>query len=68
MLSKNTFSTEHLQTTASEFLQKDIDKFIDCQTNKSTKKIHVWRKKAKHEREKRTQMRITEGLAATEKG
>ena len=31
-----------------EFLQKDIDKFIDCQTNESTKKIHVWRKKAKH--------------------
>ena len=48
MLSKNAFPTEHLQTTASEFLQKDIDKFIDCQTNESTKKIHVWRKKAKH--------------------
>ena len=45
VLYKNTFSTEHLQTTASEFLQKDIDKFIDCQTNKSTKKIHIWRKK-----------------------
>ena len=44
----NTFSTEHLQTTASEFLQKDNDKFIDCQTNESTKKIHIWRKKAKH--------------------
>ena len=45
---KNTFFTEHLQTTSSEFLQKDIDKFIDCQTNESTKKIHVQRKKAKH--------------------
>ena len=45
MLSKNTFSTEHLQTTASEFLLKDIDKFIDCQTNESTKMIHIWRKK-----------------------
>ena len=48
MFSKNTFSTEHLQATASEFLQKDIDKFIDCQTNESTKKIHIRRKKAKH--------------------
>ena len=48
MLSKNTFSTEHLQTTASEFLQKDIDKFIGCQTKESTKKIHAWRKKVKH--------------------
>ena len=45
MLYENTFSTEHLQTAASEFLQKDIDKFIDCETNESTKKIHVWRKK-----------------------
>ena len=44
-LSKNTFSTEYLQTTASEFLQKDIDKFIDYQTNESTKAIHVWRKR-----------------------
>ena len=67
-LSKNTFSTEHLQTTASEFLQKDIDKFIDCQTNESTEKIHIWRKKGKHGTEKRTQMPVTEGLAATNKG
>ena len=44
----NTFSIENLQTTASEFLQKDIDKFIDCQTNESTKKNHIWGKKAKH--------------------
>ena len=52
MLYKNTFPTEHLQTTASEFLQKDIDKFKDCQTNESTKKIDIWRKKAKHETER----------------
>ena len=45
---KNTFSTDHLQTTASEFLQKDIDKFIECQTNERTKEIHIRRKKAKH--------------------
>ena len=69
MLSKNTFSTEHLQTTASEFLQKDIDKFIDCQTNESTKKIHIWRKKAKRGTERNgTQIQVTEGLAATDKG
>ena len=48
VLSKNTFSTEHLQTIASEFLLKDIDKFKKCQTNESTKKIHIWRKRAKH--------------------
>ena len=45
VLYKNTFSTEHLQTTASEFLQKDIDKFKECQTNESTKKIHLRKKK-----------------------
>ena len=48
-ISKNTFSTEHLQTTAFEFLQKDIDKFNECQTNESAKKIHLRRKKGKHE-------------------
>ena len=69
MLSKTTFSTEHLQTTASEFLQKDIDKFIDCQANESTKKIHAWREKNKAwNREKRTQMPVTKGLAETDKG
>ena len=47
LLSKNTFSTEHLQATASEFLQKDIDRFIEFQTNENTK-IHTRRKKAKH--------------------
>ena len=69
MLSKNTFSTEHVQETASEFLQKDIDKFIDCQTNESTKRIHIWRKKAKYGAERNgTHMPVTEGLAATDKG
>ena len=48
VLCKNTFTTEHLNTTAFEFLQKDNDKFKECQTNESTKKIHLWRKKAKH--------------------
>ena len=48
MLRKNTFSIEHIQATASEFLQKDIDKFKECQTSESTKKIHLQRKKAKH--------------------
>ena len=46
-ISKNSFPTEHLKTTA-EFLQIDIDKFKECQTNDSTKKIHLWRKKGKH--------------------
>ena len=45
MLYKNTFSTEHLQTTGSDFLQKDIDKCKECQTNASTRKIHLQRKK-----------------------
>ena len=31
MLSENTFSmTKHLQTTAPEFLQNDLDKFEEC--------------------------------------
>ena len=51
MLYKNTFSKEHLQTTAYEFLQKDIDKFKECQTNESTKKIRLPGKKGKHETE-----------------
>ena len=70
VLYKNTFSTEHLQTTASEFLQKDIDKCKECQTNERTKKIHLQRKKRKAwNRGKRTQMpvTITEGLATTDK-
>ena len=48
MLYENTFSTEHLQTAASEFLQKCIDKCKEFQTDKSTKKIHLRRKKGKH--------------------
>ena len=48
VLSKNTFSTKHLQMTASDILEKDIGKFKKCQINKSAKKIHTLRKKAKH--------------------
>ena len=51
MLYKNNFSKEHLQTTTSEFLQKDIDKFKECQTNENTKKIHLSGKKGKPETE-----------------
>ena len=63
MLYKNTFSTEHLQTAASEFLQKDIDEY---QTKESTKKIHLWSKKGKN----KTQMpvTITEDLTETDMG
>ena len=71
MISKNTFSTEHHQTAASAFLQKNIDKFKECQTNKRTKKIHIWRKKAKHGaegNELQCQLLLTQGLAATDKG
>ena len=39
------FSTEQLQTILSEFLQKDIEKCQEYQTNKSTKEIHLCRKK-----------------------
>ena len=70
-ISKDIFSTEHLQTTASEFLQKYIDKFKECQTNESTKKIQARSKKGKvWNRGKRTQMpvTVTEGLAVTDKG
>ena len=38
MLYKNTFSTEHLQTNASEFPQKDFDKLKVCQTNEKGEK------------------------------
>ena len=66
MLSKNTFSTEQLQTTASEFLQKDIDKLSNKRKYKNDsymdKKSKAWN------REKRFQMPATEGLAATDKG
>ena len=56
---------------ASEFLQKDINKFKECRTNESTRKIHLRGKKRKAwNRGKRTQMPVTmtEGLAATDKG
>ena len=57
-------STKHLQTTTSEFLQKDIGKFKEFQTNENTKKIHVWnRVKQTH-----IPVTITEDLAATDKG
>ena len=52
MLHKNTFSTERLQTTASntasEFLQKNIDKCKERQTNESKKKDSFTEKKEKH--------------------
>ena len=56
--------------TASEFPQKDIDKFKECQRNESTKKIHLRKKKRKAwNRGKSTQMSvtITEGLAVIDK-
>ena len=55
----------------SKFLQIDIEKiFKKCQTNESTKKIHLRGKKGKHGTGKQTQIPITltEGLAATDKG
>ena len=39
--------TEHLQTTASEFPQKDTDKCKESQKSESTKQIHLRRKKKK---------------------
>ena len=47
VLYKIAFSAEYPQMTASEFLQKDICfyKFKECQTNESTKKIHLRGKK-----------------------
>ena len=55
--------------TASEFPQKDIDKFKECQTNESTKKIHLRKKRKAWNRGKSTQMSvtITEGLAVIDK-
>ena len=58
-ITKNAFSTEHIHKTASEFLPKDIDKFKECQTNESTKKNHLRRKKRKAwNRGKQTQMPV----------
>ena len=70
-ISENTFSTGHLQTAASEFLKKDIDKFKECKTNENTKKDSFTEKKRKAWNiRKQTQMpsTVTEGLAATGKG
>ena len=69
MLYKNTLSKEHLQTTVSEFLQKDIDKLKKCQTNESNDSFTGKKRKAWN-RGKRTQKPVTttEGLAATDKG
>ena len=69
VLYKNTFSTEHLKTIASEFLQKDIHKFKEYHTNESTKKNHLWGKKGNRE-QKETKSNVSyiiEGLAATDK-
>ena len=70
MLYKNTFSTEHLQTIASEFLQKDIDKCNEYQTNESAKRFTYREKRKSSNIGKLTQMPVTiiEGLAATDKG
>ena len=67
MLYKNAFPTEHLQTTASEFLQKDNDKFKKMSDKRKYKKDSEKRKS--WNRGKVTQMPITttEDLAATDK-
>ena len=61
----NTFSTEHIQTTASEFLEKDIDKFNVRQTKVQKNSFTEKTRKACN-RGKRTQMpvTVTEGLPA----
>ena len=51
-----------------KFLQKDIDKFKECQTNKSTKDSFTEKKRKAWNRGKRTQMPVAEDLAATDKG
>ena len=54
-----------------KFLQTDIEKLKKrCQTNESTKKIHLQGKKGNHGTGKQTEVPITltEGLAATDKG
>ena len=65
---KNTFfSTEHLQATASEFLQKDIDKFIIVRQTKVQKRFIYGEKKQSME-QRETNSNVTEGLAASDKG
>ena len=54
-----------------KFLQKDINKFKECQKNEGTKKDSFVEKKGKvSNRGKRTQMLVTEteGLVAIDKG
>ena len=71
MLSKNTFSTEQFQATASEFLQKDTDKSKECQTNETYQKESYTEKKSKAwNRGKQTHIPVTltESLVATDKG
>ena len=45
---------------------KNIDKLKECQTNESTKRIYLQRKKGKHGTEGK--VTVTEGLAADDKG
>ena len=49
-----------------KFLQKNIDKLKKYQTNESTKRIYLQRKKGKHGTERN--VTVTEGLAAADKG
>ena len=55
--------------TASEFPQKDIDKFKECQTNESKKRFIYGKKRKAWNRGKSTQMSVTisEGLAVIDK-
>ena len=52
-----------------KFLQKDIDKFKECQTNEFQKNSFTEEKRKVWNSGKRTQMpvTVTEGLAATDK-
>ena len=53
-----------------KFLQKDIDKFKECQTNESTKDSFTEKKRKAWNKVKQTQIpvTVTEGLAATDNG
>ena len=42
-----------------KFLQKDIDKFKECQTNESTKDSFTEKKRKAWNRRKRTEMLVT---------
>ena len=69
-ISKDTFFTEHFHTTASEFVQKYIDKFKACQTRKYKKDSITEQKRKPWNRGKRTQMpvTVTEGVGVTDRG